>query len=159
MGTKHHRLPRECYIGRIAVSFTLCLEKRDPFFVQPNLVRLFIDLLKKVGEKHHFFAIYCFMPEHLHLIFLGCHENTHLLQALEDFKQATGYFLAKHYSETKWEKSFHDRILRSKELGAHLRYVLDNPVRRGLVGNWREYQFSGAIGLDLEALLENLATE
>ncbi len=99
------------------------------------------------------------MPEHLHLIFLGCHENTHLLQALEDFKQATGYFLAKHYSETKWEKSFHDRILRSKELGAKLRYVLDNPVRRGLVGNWREYQFSGAIGLDLEALLENLATE
>ncbi|PYS30537.1 MAG: hypothetical protein DMG11_04770 [Acidobacteria bacterium] len=114
---------------------------------------------EKVAEKHHFFAIYCFMPEHLHMIFLGCHENTHLLQALEDFKQATGYLLARRYLKTKWEKSFHDRILRSKELGAHLRYVLNNPVRRGLVENWREYQFSGAIGLDLEALLENLATE
>ena len=91
--------------------------------------------------------------------FPGCHENTHLLQALEDFKQATGYLLARRYLKTKWEKSFHDRILRSKELGAKLPYVLDNPVRRGLVGNWREYQFSGAIGLDLEALLENLATE
>jgi len=150
MGTKYHRLPRDCYKGRIAASFTVCLKKREPFFVDPNIVQLFVDVLKKVAEKHTFFAIYCFMPEHLHLIFLGRGENSDLLRGIEEFKQVSGYFLARRYPETKWEKSFHDRILRFEELGAKVRYVPDNPVRRGLVGNWREYPFSGSIGLDLE---------
>jgi REP element-mobilizing transposase RayT len=159
MGTKHHRLPRECYRGKVAASFTVCLNSNDPFFVHTSIVQLFRDFLKKVADKHAFSPIYCFMPDHVHLIFIGHNAKSDVLRGLEAFKQATGYFLAKNYPQTYWEKSFYDRIIRSKELGATIRYVLDNPVRGRLVAHWREYPFTGAIGLDLETLLENLASE
>ena len=157
MGTKHHRLPREHYRGRVSAEFTLCLERRSVFFTTSSLVGVFVDLLGKIAEKRLFFAIYCFMPDHVHMIFLGGRDDAEVLRGAEDFKQVTGYWLASHYPEVKWQKSFHDRIIRTRELAASVRYVLDNPVRKGLVRSWMEYSFTGAIGLDLEILLEELA--
>jgi len=46
-----------------------------------------------------------------------------------------------------------------KELGPHVRYVLDNPVRKGLVREWREYEFTGAIGMDLETFLQEMGPD
>ncbi len=34
------------------------------------------------------------------------------------------------------------------------RYILDNPVRKGLVANWREYPYKGAIGCQLDYILQ-----
>jgi REP element-mobilizing transposase RayT len=99
------------------------------------------------------------MPDHLHLIILGKHDDSNVLRGVEDFKQLSGYWLASNFSEIKWQKSFHDRIIRAQEFADKVRYVLDNPVRAGFVLNWREFPFSGAIGLDLEVLLEELATQ
>jgi len=39
-----------------------------------------------------------------------------------------------------WQTESFDRVLRSSEnLDAKVGYVLENPVRRGLVSNWRDY--------------------
>jgi len=59
----------------------------------------------------------------------------------------------------RWERSFYDRIIRARELGNKVRYVLNNPVRARLVSDWRDYPFTGAIGLDLEVFVEELSTE
>jgi len=56
----------------------------------------------------------------------------------------------------RWQPGFHDRILRSNELGPAIRYILDNPVRKQIVRVWRDYSFIGAIGLDLETFLADL---
>ncbi|SRR6266704_4720252 len=156
MGTRHHRLPRECYRGRVSAAFTLCLMERRPFFTEPSLVGVFVDFLKEGAEKHLFVAIYCFMPDHAHLVCIGRNDNTDLLRGVEHFKQASGYWLAKQHPNTKWQKSFHDRVIRTPELGTKVRYVLNNPVRRGLVTDWRQYPFTAAVGVDLEAFLEEL---
>ena len=136
----------------------MCLEGRHVFFTTLPVVRVFVDFLGRVAERQLFSAIYCFMPDHVHLIFMGRHDGADLLRGAEDFKQASGYWLGCHHSGLKWQKSFHDRIIRTLELPTKVRYVLDNPVREGLAGNWREYPFTGAIGMDLEILLEELAT-
>ena len=47
-------------------------------------------------------------------------------------------------------------IRNTEELAATVRYVLDNPVRAGLASYWFEYPYTGAIGLDLPAFLDEL---
>jgi len=131
MGTKHHRLPRECYRRRVCTSYTLRVEERKWFFVSSDMIQVFLVCLDKVAEKYAFRAIYCFMPDHLHLIALGNSDNTDLLRAVEEFKQRTGYWLHKHPPFVYWQKSFYDPIIRANELVAHVNYVLDNPMRWG----------------------------
>ena len=49
-----------------------------------------------------------------------------------------------------WQVSFWDRFLREEEsLEEVVLYVLNNPVRKGLVKEWRDYPYSGSLELDL----------
>ena len=42
-----------------------------------------------------------------------------------------------------WQEESFDHVLRSSEgLDAKIEYVLQNPVRRGLVNDWREYRWA-----------------
>ena len=99
------------------------------------------------------------MPDHLHLIASGNSDNSDVLRAVKHYKQATGYWLKQNRYLFEWQRSFYDRIVRARELGSHVRYVLDNPVRRALVREWRDYRFSGAIGMDLETFVRELAPD
>ena len=158
MGTKYHRLPRYRYKGRVSASFTLCVQDRRCLFSEPDVVRSFADFLKEIAENRIFNVVFCFMPDHAHLIFMGTSHDSDLILGVEDFKQLTGHWLGANHPEFKWQKSFYDRVIRStEELAATVRYVLDNPVRAGLVSNWFEYPYTGAIGVDLKTFLEELA--
>jgi len=95
------------------------------------------------------------MPDHLNLIMFGNSDETDLLRAVGDFKQVSGYWFAKYHPGIRWQKSFYDRVLRAKEVHVLIAYVLENPVRRGLVDDWRKYRFTGAVGFDLEDFLSD----
>ena len=70
------------------------------------------------------------------------------------FKQLSGHWLARNLSGVKWQKDFYDHILREEdELMKHLRYIAENPVRRGLVAEWNEYPFTGSEVFDLQTVL------
>jgi len=96
------------------------------------------------------------MPDHLHLVAMGSSERSDVLRGLEDFKQLSGYWLKTGMQLFKWQKGFHDRILRANELGPAVRYILDNPVRKQIVREWRDYPFIGSIGMDFETFLSDL---
>lgn len=45
----------------------------------------------------------------------------------------------------KWQKDFYDHILRKDEdVKKHVMYILNNPVRRGIVENWKDYPYKGS---------------
>jgi REP element-mobilizing transposase RayT len=159
MGTNHHRLPREHYQGRVWASFTLCVEERKRPFVRIEIVGVFVDFLKQVAHKCDFRAIYCFMPDHAHIVSMGNGDDSDILLGIERFKQTTGYWLKRHYPGVCWQAGFYNLIIRSRQLGQVVRYVLDNPVRAGLVTDWREYPFIGAVGLELETSLQELGPD
>ena len=159
MGTKHHRLTSDAYQGRVSAAFTLCIAERKRLFVTAPNVAVFVSVLEKVGKERDLRAIYCFMPDHLHLIALGNSDNSDVLHGVKHFKQVTGYWLSQHLPLVEWQSSFYDRIIRARELGSHVRYVLDNPVRKGLVREWHDYPFSGAIGMNLETFLQDMAPD
>jgi REP element-mobilizing transposase RayT len=81
----------------------------------------------------------------------GQNESSDEWAAVTLFKQQTGFWLGNNRPEIRWQKDFFDHILRSDEdLGAQVRYIAGNPVRKGLVKGWREYPFTGSIGVDLD---------
>jgi len=116
-----------------ALPKTFLLQDRRSFFVDPAIVQVFVEFLRQVAERHTFRVIYCFMPDHAHdprldlnLIFMGTADDSDILQGVEDFKQASGYWLESNHFLTSWQKSFHDRIIRARELGIEVQYVLGN---------------------------------
>jgi len=123
-------------------------------------VGVFLQKLQTAMEKYHCLVlVYCFMPEHLHLIVRGQNDQADSWQAMVQFKQQTGFWLSQQRSKVEWQKDFYDHIIRADEdLGAQIRYVMNNPVRRGLVVRWQDYPFTGAIGVSLHSVAEGTQT-
>jgi putative transposase len=157
---KHHRLPRESYRGQVNVAFTLCVGNRTPLFAESDVVSVFVSILRDAVEKHGCVVpVYCFMPDHVHLLLSGEKESSDTWGAARTFKQKTGFWLGHHRSGVVWQKDFYDHILRRDEdLGAQVRYIAGNPVRKGLIRDWREYPFTGAIGVELSATVSGAIT-
>jgi len=156
---KQHRLPRDYYRGQVNVAFTACILNKKPFFLSDKIVDPMVGMLEEALTENQCIApVYCFMPGHFHSMFQGQTDESDCWQAMVGFKKASGYWLRMNHPAIKWQKDFYDHVVRkSEDLGAQIRYVLENPVRRGLVKNWWEYPFCGAIGCDLKEVTDSLA--
>lgn len=84
------------------------------------------------------------MPDHIHLLWLGLDES-------ESNQQIAIEFLRKHLGPSlapaHWQRQPYDHVLARAERDAFAtvaEYILANPVRKGLVNNWRDYPFIGA---------------
>lgn len=132
---KRHRLPREFYRGKISVAFTLCLRGDSRSFISHEIIRVFTDILTSTVIKENGIApVYCFMPDHQHIIITGTCIDSDVWKAMVSYKQKTGFWMSTNKPEIEWQKDFYDHIIGTNEdIGAQVRYVLDNPVRKGLV--------------------------
>ena len=96
--------------------------------------------------------VFCFMPDHLHLL-LGGKENSDLNVYMKAFKQASAYSFKKEFNEILWQRSYYEHILRREETVEDIsRYILNNPVRAGLVEDFRQYPYSGSSLFDIKEL-------
>ena len=94
------------------------------------------------------------MPDHLHILVEGKNEDSDLWRSVVSFKQKTGYWLSKNMAGCRWQKDFYDHILRKEEdLKKHIKYILENPVRKGIVDNWYDYRFKGSLDFNLDEIL------
>lgn len=149
---RRHRLPRECYKGKIACVFTACISDRRKIFSSEEIFRsverILLDCLKKEHCEAH---VYLFMPDHCHFVIQGKSDDSDLWQFMVNFKQRTGYWLSQNRFSAKWQKDFYDHILRKDEdLKKQIRYILENPLRRNLVSDWRGYSYKGSTLYDLK---------
>jgi putative transposase len=98
------------------------------------------------------------MPDHLHIVVEGTQDEVNLLKFINHYKQKSGFWMSQNRPGVSWQKDFFDHIIRKDEgLLTVIRYILENPVRKGLVSNWRDYPFKGAIGCNLDEILNGLA--
>jgi putative transposase len=148
---KKHHLSRDCYLGQVSVAMTACIEAGRPIFRNSEIVAAFTEILREAAERNDCVVpVYCFMPEHLHTIITGQTDGADTWKAICRFKQRTGYWLSQN-SSVIWQSDFYDHIIRRDESFANqIRYIVNNPVRRGLVENWEDYPFTGSIGFNLE---------
>lgn len=90
------------------------------------------------------------MPEHVHLILTPLInedrlEMFSLVEIMRAIKGASAHMINLQTSEqgAVWQEESFDHVLRSSEgLDAKVDYVLQNPVRKGLVNDWRRYRWA-----------------
>jgi putative transposase len=143
---KPNRLDLSFYRGIRAYFVTICTKEQQQVFSGTETVEEHLKILSRCCEKEKFSVwAYCFMPDHLHLL-LTAKENSDLIKLVTAYKRLSGYEYKKTTGKNLWQKSFYDHILRKEENIAELvRYVLENPVRKNIVEDFREYPFSGSL--------------
>ncbi|MDQ7054288.1 MAG: hypothetical protein Q9P14_15900 [candidate division KSB1 bacterium] len=148
---RKHRLSRKAYVGQLAVSYTKCVQNRKALFTDGIIFRTFERiLLQELALGDCDALVYLFMPDHAHLLLLGKSSRANSLHVVYRFSQKTGFWLSRNRPQFRWQKDFYDHILRREEdIERHVKYILHNPVRRGLVENWKMYPYKGSTVYDL----------
>jgi REP element-mobilizing transposase RayT len=96
------------------------------------------------NDLKHFLHVAVVMPDHVHLIFTplvnsGKREIYSLAEIMGGIKSASAQLINRELDRCGkvWQTESFDRVLRSSEsLDAKAAYILDNPVRAGLVSKW-----------------------
>ena len=163
----HHlpRLDRQFYRAFAAVHWTMRVEPSAGGWLQDPFHRAFRELLLHACARERLVCpVYCLMPDHLHLIWMGLAIESDQLNAMKFFRLHLNRLLAGEPLEKDrlidrsaimeiqiWslQPQAHDHVLREKERkqNAFARvcfYILANPVRANLVKHEREWPFSGA---------------
>lgn len=146
-----HRLAVECYRGQVAVVFTATLQLQNETCLDDDFVKLLIEKLFTSADKFDTeVSAWCLMPDHFHVLFQGRSSTADVWRAMTAFKQQTGFWLSRHRLGVRWQKDFYDHIVRSDEsLETQMLYIAANPVRAGLVANWRDYVWMGGTHIEL----------
>ena len=114
-----------------------------------------VECLSAMSAAHRCYVpIYCFMPDHLHVMLAGIDERADLLEAMYQFKHRSAMWMVRTKQPFRWQKDFYDHIIRaSEDWRAHATYISLNPVRAGIAEDPFDYPFTGSIGTDLQEVI------
>jgi putative transposase len=152
--TKEHAKPRRLkdfsYRGYHRYFITIRSHKFERHFVPYEVVAKVIELLKSTADQKGFSVwAYCFMPDHAHLLVEGKHDNADMKHFVASFKQKSGYWFRTNYGVKLWAPNYHEHVLRNDEATmAVARYIIQNPVRKGMVDDCSNYPYSGSFELE-----------
>jgi REP element-mobilizing transposase RayT len=95
------------------------------------------------------------MTDHLHLLVAGEDSDSDCLRFIARAKQYSGFYFAREFKARLWQRYGFERVLRADQATQVVaRYILENPVRAGLVGRVEDYPFVGSFVHSLPELIE-----
>jgi REP element-mobilizing transposase RayT len=125
----------------------MTLFDRAQGWLNPGFHAAFRELMLHATARQALLCpVYCLMPDHLHLVWIGLRPATNQLDGMR--------FLRTHLSRAlfpyRLQKQPHDHVLRHSERERNAfqvvcSYVLNNPVRGGLTENVKSWPYLGAI--------------
>ncbi|HEY7678742.1 MAG TPA: transposase [Candidatus Methylomirabilis sp.] len=132
---------------------TLAAHRRERYFVSAADVEVLRSLLLGAADTQGFRVwAYCFMPDHLHILVEGKEPDASLPEFIRVFKQRSAHVFRQRYGKMLWQRSYYDHVLRKDEdIQGVVRYIFENPVRKGMIEDFRRFPFSGPPEI-LEAL-------
>ena len=106
---------------------------------------VFEQILKFDGEFYDLLAL-CVMSNHVHLL-IDCekYQKLRLDKIMKRIKGPTAIELNRQLGLKGqfWEKESYDHLVRGLEESQRIeKYILENPVKAGIVNNWENYPFS-----------------
>ena len=158
MGTPK-RLAAAGYVGPAQYFLTICTYQRENGFPCADTVELASSQLLRVAEREAFALLaYCFMPDHVHVLAEARSSVADLRRFVWSAKQRSGFLYRQRAGRRLWQNSYFDRTLRENQSPVDvIRYIVDNPLRRGLVLSAVEYPFWGSQVYSREQILEYIA--
>jgi REP element-mobilizing transposase RayT len=143
------RLDPEVYKRAGNVFFiTIRARKNTRPFGQYALGKLIIDTLPSESAKCECRVFtYCLMPDHLHFLAGPQREGASLLQFIDRFKgKTTNCSWRLGWNGRLWQPRSYDHAVRAAEdLRGIAEYILQNPVRKGLVNHPYDWPWSGQL--------------
>jgi len=139
---------RQLRTGRVSIEnqayfVTTAVHERTPVFVNPEAAGIVLEALKWLDQSGRFkLEAAIVMPDHLHFVAaLRDVDLPRLMQSLKGYSsRRINALLA-----TKgvfWQNQYHERAIRKDEaLNQVVLYMLNNPVRAGLVKDFHDYPF------------------
>jgi putative transposase len=157
MSDRPHRLPRFSYVGIHQYSLTFCTFQRQHVFLTAAVVAATLDQISHAAREHEFAILaYCFMPDHLHLLVEARSDASDLIAFAHAVKQRTAYEYRRRFeNRALWQKGYFEHVVRDDEsTRTQAKYVLENPVRSGLITEPLAYPFSGSLVFTREELTD-----
>jgi len=149
-------LPAFSYVGYHAYSLTFCARDRARLFTSSESVYLVRSQILRAAESESFDVVaYCFMPDHLHLVVQGAREDSDLKAFVKLAKQLSGFHYRQKTGSALWQRYSFEHVLRDDEdLAIKVRYVLENPVRAGIVVAPADYTYLGSSVYEVNELFD-----
>lgn len=146
------------YVGQIMVVFTVAIQDRQPLFQDLEVVQEFTQTLADCCDENSCeIPIYCFMPDHLHLIVRGRLEYSNTKAVVDRFIFRAGFWLRTEGFRERFQSDYHDQIISGEEdWRHHAQLIALNPVRAGLAEDLFDYPHTGCIGMDRTEMLQEI---
>ncbi|MCY7350935.1 MAG: transposase [Cytophagaceae bacterium] len=112
---------------------------------QPEIARLVVDALHHRHPTVFELIAYTIMPNHAHLVISKIPPQIPLHKVMQSFKQFTAKKANLSLGQTGafWQEESYDHIVRNAaELARIIAYVLNNPVKAGLVDDWTKWPYT-----------------
>ena len=141
------RLPDDAYRGKAHVHWTLTTAERQTGWLSPTFHSAFREIMLHTQVRGSLICpVYCLMPDHLHLIWMGCAESSDQQQSMAFLRT----YLEPLLSPAKFQHQAHDHVLRKEERqeDAFMNacgYILLNPVRKNLATRPEVWPFTGCM--------------
>jgi REP element-mobilizing transposase RayT len=134
-----HDLPLWVDIDGAVFFITCCAKQREsrPFACEKIATGLLESIRHRIQTRIWWVHAATVMPDHVHLV-LGFPPETDVVKCIRDWKRWTARVLG-----FDWQRDFFEHRLRHDEsFQEKVQYVLENPVRAGLVEDWRDWRFT-----------------
>ncbi len=123
---------------------------------EPALAEMVAREIRQLDGVHCDVLAYCIMPNHVHLLldfqrFTKGDTRGHpsvLSRVLHLLKGRTARYANQFLGRSGafWQQESYDHVVRDgKELERIVRYILNNPVKAGLVGDWQDWAYTYVI--------------
>jgi putative transposase len=145
------RLDPSFYRGHAYVHWSMTMDERKQGWLTPLFYSKFREVLTHTMFRYALNCpVYCCMPDHIHLLWIGILEGSDQRDAAKFFRAQLNPILQAF--EARFQHQPYDRVLRAedRECSAFeevVEYIARNPERAGLVplDGYRQYEFSGCL--------------
>jgi REP element-mobilizing transposase RayT len=145
------RLPAEYYRGDAIVHWNLTIRDRKVGWLSSLFYYRFRELLTHTAFRYEIACpIFCLMPDHFHMLWMGLSRSSDQLLAMRYFRTVTNESLKRLGYEL--QDQAYDHVLRADEryesgFREIVDYIARNPERAQLVGvdQFASYKFTGCL--------------
>jgi len=143
LSADQHYAEQKRYFGR----FDAQLARADcgpTWLAQPEVATVVEQSMRYFDGKSYDLLSYCIMPNHVHLVVQLPMDAPPLLRTLQRLKGYTATQANKLLERTGafWQAESYDHVVRKGELARILAYVIENPVKAGLVDDWQQWPYT-----------------
>ncbi len=123
----------------------MCTANRQPLLSRAGVSEVALAVLGNLHEVGWRTLAYCVMPDHVHVLVVTP------LRSPRAFAQAFKAVVARNLRHERaegpvWQRGYHDRVIRRLDgIAATVWYIIENPVRKGLVEHWADWGASGSL--------------